>query len=199
MGNDEADVSRRKFLKALTAATSVIGLAGLGAAALPFIRAMEPSKGILAAGRVEVDISDLKTGGFKKIIWRKTPVFILRRTAVMIKATEKTDPAALADPATPDDRAIRPDLFVGLGICTHLGCVPRFMPERVPNTDQPGFYCLCHGGLYDTLGRRLGGPPPENLHLLPYRLIDENRLELGTETFGGYTENVRTIKQLPKG
>lgn len=197
MGGEE-EITRRKFLKMLAAAASVMGAAGAAASAIPFLEAMHPSKGILAAGRTEVDISDLKEGGFKKVIWRKSPVFILRRTTRMIRTTEETDPSELADPATVAERAIRPDIFVGIGICTHLGCVPRFMPDKLPHGEEPGFYCLCHGGLYDTLGRRLGGPPPENLHLLPYKIEDDRTLILGTEAFGGYGENARTISQLPE-
>ncbi|MBI2412789.1 MAG: ubiquinol-cytochrome c reductase iron-sulfur subunit [Deltaproteobacteria bacterium] len=197
MGGEE-ELTRRKFLKILVATASVMGAAGAVASAIPFIRAMEPSKGILASGRTEVDISDLKEGGFKKVVWRKSPVFILRRTSRMIRTTEETDPSELADPATVSERSYRPDIFVGIGICTHLGCVPRFMPDRLPKGEEPGFYCLCHGGLYDTLGRRLGGPPPENLHLLPYKIVDDRTLILGTEAFGGYGEDARTITQLPE-
>lgn len=188
-------VTRRRFL---TVASAVMGAIGAGFAAIPFIKAMSPTKDILAAGVLEADISDLKEGGLKTLIWRKQPVFILRRTSEMIKKDSEINPGELADKASPEDRVVRPDLFVSLGICTHLGCIPKFMPEGVPGTGQPGFYCPCHGGKYDSIGRRLAGPPPENLHLVPYRIEDDNKLLIGTETFAGYGENVRKIEELPK-
>lgn len=191
----EKEMSRRTFL---TTATVALGALGAGFAALPFIEAMSPTKDILASGRLEVDISSLKDGELKTVIWRKQPVFILRRTAQMIEAAAGVDPSALVDPASPADRVFRPDLLVCIGICTHLGCIPKFMPDHVPDMDQPGFYCPCHGGKYDTLGRRLAGPPPENLHLVPYRLETENSLLIGTEKFPGYGANVRKIEDLPK-
>lgn len=145
-----------------------------------------------------VDISKLKPGDFKRALWRKQPVFILRRTPEMIKMTTETDPSTLEDPAKPQDRYIKPDLYVSLGICTHLGCTPLFRADGLPGLKQPGFYCPCHGGEYDTLGRRLAGPPPENLHLLPYRIMDNGTLEIGTETFSGFSADIRKIEKLPK-
>jgi len=191
----EKEMSRRTFL---TTATVALGALGAGFAALPFIEAMSPTKDILASGRLEVDISSLKDGELKTVIWRKQPVFILRRTPQMIEAAAGIDPSGLVDPASPADRVFRPDLLVCIGICTHLGCIPKFMPDHVPDMDQPGFYCPCHGGKYDTLGRRLAGPPPENLHLVPYKLETENSLLIGTEKFPGFGADVRKIEDLPK-
>ncbi len=186
--------SRRDLLRYFTA---LFGGLGLGGAVYPFIRALEPPRDILRAGVMEVDIKDLKEGEVKTVLWRGQPVFILRRTEEMIEKTMRIDPSTLKDPATPAERALRQDIFVSIGICTHLGCIPRFKPEGVEGTDQPGFYCPCHGGKYDSLGRRLDGPPPENLHLLPYRFVDTWRLIIGEETFGGYNENIRVITRLP--
>ncbi len=187
-------VTRRKFL---TGAAAFLGAVGAAFAAWPFIRAMSPTKDILAAGVQEVDISTLQPGQLKTVIWRKQPVFILKRTPQMIEEASSVKTGELDDPAAPEDRAVEQGLFVSLGICTHLGCIPKFM-ERLPESEVSGFYCPCHGGKYDNLGRRLGGPPPENLHLVPYRLADQNRLIIGTEQFGGYGENIRKIQDLPK-
>ncbi|MDP2689214.1 MAG: ubiquinol-cytochrome c reductase iron-sulfur subunit [Deltaproteobacteria bacterium] len=189
----EARITRRALI--LKAAAGVVGLAGMGFAAVPFVRSMEPSKDILAAGRITVDISGLKSGGFRTVIWRKQPVFILRRTPEMIKATGQMDPGTLADPASPEQRAANPELFVAIGTCTHLGCVPHFV-ANVEGFNQQGFYCPCHGGKYDSLGRRLAGPPPENLHLVPYRQKG-NDLDIGTTEFIGYGAGVRVISGLP--
>lgn len=190
----DKEISRRNFL---TIASAALGAVGVGFAAVPFIRAMSPTKDILAAGVLTVDISDIKEGAFKTVIWRKQPVFILRRTPEMIKTSDDIDPSTLSDSASVTDRTIRPDIFVSIGICTHLGCIPKFL-DKVPDTNMPGFYCPCHGGKYDSLGRRLGGPPPENLHLVPYRIEAENKVVIGTETFPGYGANVRKMGGLPK-
>jgi ubiquinol-cytochrome c reductase iron-sulfur subunit len=182
--------SRRDFLKIAAAA---LGAFGAAAAAYPFIRALSPTKDIIEAGLVKADISDLKEGVLKTVVWRKQPVFILRRTEEMIKKTEETDVALLKDPARPEERAIRPDIFVALGICTHLGCIPKFVMDV---EGQPGFYCPCHAGKYDTLGRRLAGPPPENLHLLPYEFINDKEIVVGSRTFGGFADNIRKTGEL---
>ncbi|MBI2400263.1 MAG: ubiquinol-cytochrome c reductase iron-sulfur subunit [Deltaproteobacteria bacterium] len=155
-------VTRRKFL---TGAAALIGAVGAAFAAWPFIRAMSPTKDILAAGVQEVDISGLQPGQLKTVIWRKQPVFILKRTPRMIEEASAVKTSELDDPAAPEERSKEPELFVSLGICTHLGCIPKFV-EKLPESDVSGFYCPCHGGKYDNLGRRLGGPPPENLHLV---------------------------------
>ncbi len=188
-------MNRRKFLTVTSAAA---GACGIGLAAVPFIKAMSPTKDIVATGVMEIDISGMKAGELLLTIWRRQPVFILKRTAEMVEETSRIDVAGLKDPATPEERVKRPDFLVCIGICTHLGCIPSWQPEKVPDLDRPGFYCPCHGGKYDTLGRRLDGPPPENLHLLPYEFLDEKKLRIGTKSFTGYSDNIRKIQELPK-
>jgi ubiquinol-cytochrome c reductase iron-sulfur subunit len=188
-------VKRRDFL---TIATAAVGLCGIGLSAIPFIEAMGPTKDIIASGVMDVDITGIKEGEFRVVIWRRQPVFILKRTREMIEKTGGIAVGSLSDPATPEERVVRPDFLVCMGICTHLGCIPGWQPDKIPDLDMPGFYCPCHGGKYDSLGRRLAGPPPENLHLLPYRFASDNRLILGAATFAGYSENIRKIQDLPK-
>ncbi|MBI5442649.1 MAG: ubiquinol-cytochrome c reductase iron-sulfur subunit [Deltaproteobacteria bacterium] len=195
MHDPRSSPSRRDFL---TAAVVAVGGVGVGAAAFPFLRALSPARDILAAGVLEIDLSEIGPGELRTVLWRKQPVFLLRRTPEMIAKTASLDPASLLDPARPEDRSLRPEWFVGFGVCTHLGCVPLPDLGGVTGTGQPGFYCPCHGGKYDSLGRRLAGPAPENLHLLPYAFVSDDRVRLGTRAFGGYSENVRTIGGLPK-
>lgn len=187
-------VTRRDFL---TITTAVVGACGLGISAIPFISAMSPTKDIIAAGIMDVDMSGIKEGEFRVLLWRKQPVFILKRTQEMIDRTNRMDVVSLRDPAIPAERVKRPDLLVCIGICTHLGCIPSWQPGKIPGLDQPGFYCPCHGGKYDTLGRRLDGPPPENLHLVPYALAENNKLRIGTANFSGYGDNIRKLQELP--
>jgi ubiquinol-cytochrome c reductase iron-sulfur subunit len=189
------NMNRRNFL---TMTTAAVGACGIGIAAIPFIKAMSPTKDIITAGVLDVDISNIKEGAFHILMWRKQPVFIVRRDRAMIERSNSIDPASLRDPARPEERVIRPDILVCIGICTHLGCIPGWHPEKIPGLDQPGFYCPCHGGKYDTLGRRLDGPPPENLHLLPYEYLAENKIRIGTTKFAGYSEDIRKIQELPK-
>ena len=187
-------VDRRTFL---TTATSVVGACGLGMAAVPFIQALQPTRDLVAAGVMEVDLSDVKPGELRTVMWRKQPVFILHRTPEMIQDAQEIDPQTLADPASPDERVRRPEWLVCLGICTHLGCIPDLTPG-LPGLNRPGLLCPCHGGEYDTLGRRLAGPPPENLHLLPYEFLGDSKLRLGTEAFPGFGAGVRRLDNLPK-
>jgi ubiquinol-cytochrome c reductase iron-sulfur subunit len=187
-------VTRRDFL---TITTAAVGACGLGISAIPFIKAMSPTKDIIAAGLMDVDISGIKEGEFRVLMWRKQPVFLLKRTQEMVDRTNSMDVARLRDPAIPTERVKRPDLLVCIGICTHLGCIPSWQPEKIPGFDQPGFYCPCHGGKYDTLGRRLDGPPPENLHLVPYAFAENNLLRIGTTSFSGYGDNIRKLQELP--
>lgn len=192
----EQGLTRRSFL---TLATAAVGACGAGLAAVPFIRSMSPSSDIVAAGVMEVDVSKIPEGGLQVVLWRRQPVFILRRTPRMIATDDRVNPASLRDPATPAERVRRPEWLVCLGICTHLGCIPLLEAERMPGLDRPGFFCPCHGGKYDTLGRRLDGPPPENLHLLPYEFAGEGRLRLGSTSFSGFDAGVRALSQLPRG
>lgn len=191
----KGQVSRRDFLGIMTGG---VGGAGVCAAAYPFLRGMSPTKDLIASGVMEIDIGDIKEGEMKTVIWRKQPLLIVRRTTEMIEKAKQIDPAGLRDPATEADRVQRPDLLVVIGICTHLGCIPKFRPKAVEGTDQPGFYCPCHAGKYDSLGRQIDGPPPENLHLVPYTIVGDTKLIVGTETFAGYGANIRKIQDLPK-
>jgi menaquinol-cytochrome c reductase iron-sulfur subunit len=56
--------------------------------------------------------------------------------------------------------------------CAHLGCPVRWVDaaER--------FICPCHGGVYDLLGRRVGGPPVRPLDRFYTRIAGEN-VEVG--------------------
>ncbi|NND65169.1 MAG: ubiquinol-cytochrome c reductase iron-sulfur subunit [Gammaproteobacteria bacterium] len=190
---DELDLTRRRFL---TAATAVTGAVGVVAGATPFIASMKPSARARALGApVQVDISDLAEGEMMKVKWRGKPVVVLRRNAEMID--ELTQSAApLRDPnseeaqqpnyATNANRSIRPDVFVALSICTHLGCAPAFRPQKGEveiGADWPGgFFCRCHGSKFDLAGRVYTGvPAPLNLQVPPYRFLDENTLLIGDD------------------
>jgi menaquinol-cytochrome c reductase iron-sulfur subunit len=56
--------------------------------------------------------------------------------------------------------------------CAHLGCPVRWVDaaER--------FICPCHGGVYDLLGRRVGGPPVRPLDRF-YTRVEGNEVQVG--------------------
>jgi ubiquinol-cytochrome c reductase iron-sulfur subunit len=188
------DAQRRTWL--ITAGTA--GGAAAIATAVPFVSTLAPSERAKAAGApVEVDLSDIPPGGMKTVEWRGKPVWIVRRTAEMVAALEGHDDR-LADPKSQrddlpeamrnDGRSLRPDIFVAIGICTHLGCSPSRVPADSPNpsvgADWPGgFFCPCHGSTFDGAGRVFKNKPaPTNLEIPPYAFLGDSRLRIGNET-----------------
>jgi ubiquinol-cytochrome c reductase iron-sulfur subunit len=196
MAENDADQGKRRFL--LTATTLATGVAA-GAAAVPLVGSMLPSERAKAAGApVEVDISDLAPGQIKVVEWRGKPVWVVRRTPEMLKAVE-ADEERVADPtskrstqpayAKNEFRSLKPEYLVVVGICTHLGCSPvdRFDPQPQPfEADwRGGFYCPCHGSLFDLAGRVYKNKPaPENLAVPPYKFLSETTLIIGEDTQG---------------
>ena len=193
MADDDADLSKRRFL--LTA-TSVATGAAAAAASVPFVASMLPSERAKAAGApVEVDISKLEPGQKTIVEWRGKPVWIVRRTKAMLAAI-KEDTPRVADTASDDSeqpdyaknwhRSIKPEYLVLVGICTHLGCSPvdRFadQPEPFESNWNGGFYCPCHGSLFDLAGRVYKNKPaPTNLTVPPYRFTTDNSLVIGED------------------
>jgi ubiquinol-cytochrome c reductase iron-sulfur subunit len=197
MTNTEADLNRRKIL--LTA-TTVVGSAGVVATAVPFLSSMAPSEAAKAAGApVEVDIANIAPGKLLTVEWRGKPVWIVHRSEAMLAGLYNHN-NLLADPAssqpqqppyaTNPARAIRPPVFVAIGICTHLGCVPVYRPEPGAadlGADWPGgFYCPCHGSKFDLAGRVYSNvPAPRNLEVPKYTYLTDTRLLIGEDSKRG--------------
>ena len=191
-----SDPSKRTWL----IASSCAGAVGVGAVAVPFISSFEPSERAKAAGAaVEVDISGIKPGEKLTVEWRGKPVWILRRTPEQLATLPKND-AELADPQSkrkPDEftpvyarneaRSIKPEYFVAVGICTHLGCSPsdKFQPgsqPSLPNDWQGGFFCPCHGSTFDFAGRVFKNKPaPDNLEVPPHMYLSDSKLLIGED------------------
>ncbi len=177
-----------------TAATG--GVAAV-ATSIPFVSSFAPSERARAAGGpVEVDISDIPPGGVKTVEWRGKPVWVVRRTPDMMAAllghdTELVDPASTREqqPAYAKNaaRAIKPEVFVAIGICTHLGCSPNAVPKNTPNPSLPadwpgGFFCPCHASTFDNAGRVYKNKPaPTNLEIPPHRYASETRIVIGDD------------------
>ncbi|QSA98707.1 ubiquinol-cytochrome c reductase iron-sulfur subunit [Methylococcus sp. EFPC2] len=188
---DPVDTSKRWFL---TKAASAAGAVGVAFAASPFISSMQPSARAQAAGApVEVDIDKLEPGQLIRVLWRGKPVWVLHRTPESLADLPKLN-SKLRDPdskesdqpegARNEARAIRPEIFVALGVCTHLGCSPTYRPEIAPADLGPdwqgGFFCPCHGSLFDLAGRVYKGvPAPKNLEIPPYRYLSDSKLVVG--------------------
>ncbi len=187
------DPDKRLWLIATSAAGGVAALA----TAIPFVASFEPSERAKAAGGpVEVDISGIAPGGTKIVEWRGKPVWIVRRTPEMLAGLEGHD-AQLVDPLSIKDqqpayakntaRAIKADVFVAIGICTHLGCSPGAVPKGTANPSLPadwpgGFFCPCHGSTFDGAGRVFKNKPaPTNLEIPPYRYASESRILIGDD------------------
>jgi ubiquinol-cytochrome c reductase iron-sulfur subunit len=192
--DNQPNPGRRKML---TLVTSVAGGVAAGAAAVPFVTSMWPSAAVLAAGApVEADISQLKPGEQMTVEWRGKPVWILHRTPEMLAAVKK-DNDKVADPnskntdqqpsyAQNEFRSIKPEFLVLVGICTHLGCSPvdrlAAVPEPFDPSWQGGFYCPCHGSLFDLAGRVFRNKPaPDNLVVPPYKYLSDTRLLIGAD------------------
>jgi ubiquinol-cytochrome c reductase iron-sulfur subunit len=195
MSNSSVDPSKRTWLIASTCA----GVAGGIATAVPFVSSFQPSERAKAAGApVEVDISALKPGEKITVEWRGKPVWILKRTPEMLAGIKKED-GAVSDPKsernaypTPDYaknefRSIKPEVFVAVGICTHLGCSPtdKLAPgpqPSLPDDWQGGFLCPCHGSTFDLAGRVFKNKPaPDNLEVPPHKYLSDTRLLIGDD------------------
>ena len=186
--------TRRRFL---TAATSVVGVGGVAGVAVPFLGSWNPSEKAKAAGApVRADIGGIEPGQMVVIEWRGKPVYVLRRTAEQVSdlATlngDLKDPLseASAQPAyiSGEARALNEELLVIVGLCTHLGCAPKFRPE-VGAADMGGdewlggFFCPCHGSKFDLAGRVYKGVPASaNLEVPPCSFEGENVLVIGVD------------------
>ncbi|MGZ8261172.1 MAG: ubiquinol-cytochrome c reductase iron-sulfur subunit [Caldimonas sp.] len=181
-------------------ASSCAGAIGAGFVAVPFISSFQPSERERAAGAaVEVDISGIKPGEKLTVEWRGKPVWIVRRTPEQLAALPKLD-ALLADPTSkrkPDeltpayarneDRSIKPEYLVVVGICTHLGCSPidKFVPgaqASLPADWAGGFFCPCHGSTFDMAGRVYKDKPaPDNLEVPPHMYLSDSRIVIGED------------------
>ena len=199
--SEDVDHSRRRLLTAATVGTGVIGAAF---AALPFIASWNPSARAKALGApVDVDASKLEAGQMLKVVWRGQPVFVVRRVKAVVDQLGGHDDI-LADPKSDDSlqpayikatgavRARNPEYWVGLAVCTHLGCSPlgAFLPNdsfQVAGADlganwPGGFYCPCHGSKYDLSGRVFKSmPAPKNLTVPPYAISATMRIVIGVD------------------
>ena len=197
MANEEVNTGRRRFL---TATTAVVGAVGAGFAAVPFIKSWSPSARARFAGApVSQDISALADGAQMVLNWRGQPIFIARRSKAMLDVMKSLD-GILADPNSSNadqqpkyaqnaTRSIKPEISVLVGVCTHLGCAPEFLPEVKPQPFDPdwkgGYFCPCHKSRYDLAGRVFKAQPaPANLPVPPYFFENDSTVVIGVDPKG---------------
>src|SRR4051812_34663080 len=193
----EVDESRRKFLIAATVGTGAVGAV---LTAVPFVASWNPSESARAAGLpTELDLSKLEPGQMVTPFWRKQPIYVVRRTPQMVESLSGHN-EELKDPESKDSeqpaytknaqRAVRQDVLVLIGTCTHLGCLPksRFTPnDAAVMANWPGgFFCPCHGSKFDLAGRVFKGSPASvNLRIPPYSFRGDNTLVIGVDAEKG--------------
>jgi len=199
VADEDVDQSRRKFL---TTATISVGAVGVAFAAVPFIASWQPSERARAQGvPTELDVSKLEAGQMAVVLWRKQPIYVVRRTQEMLALLQNHNDR-LKDPTSKDnipsdqpeytrnpDRSRTPAILVLIGICTHLGCLPK---QRFAAGDAElgawwpgGFLCPCHGSRFDLAGRVFDGSPASiNLRIPPYSFSKETNLVIGVDEKG---------------
>ena len=195
-GSDQIDSSKRTWI----IASGCVGAVGVPFAAVPFISSFQPSERAKAAGApVEADISGLKEGEKMVVEWRGKPVWIVRRSKEQLASLKKGE-SGLADPESkrkPDEltpeyarnqaRSRKPEIFVAVGICSHLGCSPSDKFQTGPQPSLPndwagGFLCPCHGSTFDMAGRVFKNKPaPDNLEVPPHMFLSDTRLLIGDD------------------
>ncbi|EGU18823.1 ubiquinol--cytochrome c reductase, iron-sulfur subunit [Vibrio mimicus SX-4] len=175
-------------------------MGGLGAVAVavPFIKSWNPSAKAKAAGApVEVDVSKLEEGQMVRVEWRGKPVWVVRRAQSVVDGLKEHD-NQLRDPNSDEEqqpnyaqngyRSIKPEYFIAVGICTHLGCSPTYLPDSFSEQVQgvkSGFFCPCHGSKFDMAGRVFQGvPAPLNLVIPKHMYLTDTKIVIGLDETG---------------
>ena len=190
MSADIEDTNRRDFLVLAGNTFAAVG----GAAVLwPFVQQMNPDASALALSSIEVDLAPIKQGQAVTVMWRGKPVFIRNRTPDEIKQAQAVDVKTLTDgnarngalpentPAIDEDRVKKgkENWLVLVGVCTHLGCIPKGQSIADAKGDFGGWFCPCHGSHYDTSGRVRKGPAPRNLDVPVYTFLSDTKIKIG--------------------
>ncbi|MEG3618697.1 ubiquinol-cytochrome c reductase iron-sulfur subunit [Magnetovibrio sp. PR-2] len=176
MNDNTTTEGRRDFLLLATGTTAVVGTA---LALWPFIDNMNPAKDTQALSTTEVDLSPIKLGQRITVVWRGKPVFIDHRTPAQIERAVADDDVDMVDMQKDSERVQKAEWLIVVGICTHLGCIPRGQKQSDPVGEFGGWFCPCHGSHYDTSGRIRKGPAPRNLDIPLYTFLDDERVRVG--------------------
>ena len=187
-GSDSA--SRRDFLTIAAGSWVAVGAA---AALWPLVQQMNPDASTQALSSIEVDLAPIKEGQAVTVMWRGKPVFIRNRTKDEIAKAEATKMNELVDTSARNDalpdkaqandanrvKKDKPNWLVLVGVCTHLGCIPKGQTIADAKGDFGGWFCPCHGSHYDTSGRIRKGPAPKNLAVPTYDFLSDTKIKIG--------------------
>jgi ubiquinol-cytochrome c reductase iron-sulfur subunit len=153
----------------------------------------------------EIDISDLAEEELRVVHWKQQPVWILRRSPSMLRQLQApellsrlADPASTLEPqgrtpayARNAHRSIKPEVFVGLALCPHAGCVPVARLKAGPNPGRSdnwpgGFACPCHFATFDLAGRVFKDKPTDlNIEVPPHAYLSPMRMVIGRDESAG--------------
>ncbi|WP_221801750.1 ubiquinol-cytochrome c reductase iron-sulfur subunit [Oceanobacter mangrovi] len=194
MSQDGVNKGRRTLL---VGATSAVGAVGAGFVAVPFLGSWNPSEKAKAAGApAKVDVSKIEPGAMLTAEWRGKPVYIVHRTEEMVanlpshndRLKDPDNSVKTQQPAYADNinRSRKAELLVLLGVCTHLGCAPKYHPEVKAEPFDPkwqgGWFCPCHGSRFDLSGRVFKGSPAAiNLEVPPYMYESDSVVVIGVD------------------
>ena len=184
------DDDRRDFILVAAGAFAAVGL---GPLVWPMLDQMNPDASALALGSVEINLEPIAVGQAITIMWRGKPVFIRHRTEQEIEIANQTQISALPDrfarnqnlpedaPAVDRNRTLKghEKWLVLIGICTHLGCIPKGQRVGDAKGEFDGWFCPCHGSHYDTAGRIRKGPAPRNMDVPPFAFISDTKIKIG--------------------
>jgi ubiquinol-cytochrome c reductase iron-sulfur subunit len=184
------EVTRRDFIYIATGAFAAIGAA---AALWPAIDQMNPDASALSLASIDVDLAPIQTGQAITVLWRGNPIFVRNRTPEEIQKAKSVPVSQLKDPdaqvmgasaslpATDENRTKpgKENWLVMIGVCTHLGCIPKGQGAADDKGPYGGWFCPCHGSMYDTSGRIRQGPAPRNLEIPPYQFVGDTKIKIG--------------------
>lgn len=185
MASQADEPTRRDFLG--IAATAFAGV-GSALALWPFVDQMNPDASTQALASTEIDLKPVKEGQAITVMWRGKPVFIRNRTKEEVQKAASVDVKELPDSKEPDGKPAtdanrtkkgHENWLVLVGICTHLGCIPKGQAPADMKGDYNGWFCPCHGSHYDLAGRIRKGPAPRNLEVPPYEFVSDTKIKIG--------------------
>jgi ubiquinol-cytochrome c reductase iron-sulfur subunit len=188
--NSDDEPTRRDVILVAAAGFAAVGAA---AALWPLLDQMNPDQSALSLATTDVDLSHIDVGQAITVMWRGKPIFIRRRADDEIAAAKSVPVDDLPDPYArnanlPDDAPAsdenragkdREPWLVMIGICTHLGCIPKGQAVGDNRGEFGGWFCPCHGSQYDTAGRIRLGPAPQNLAITPYNFVSDTKIKIG--------------------
>lgn len=174
----QSEPRRRDFL---SYAALAYGAAGVGAVLMPLVNQMNPSADVLAESSTDIDLAAIEPGQAIKTVFRKQPLFVRNLTPAEIAEADKVPVEGLRDPETLAQRTKdgKKNWLITLGVCTHLGCVPLGAAEGEVRGEFGGYFCPCHGSVYDTAARIRKGPAPKNLEVPPYKFNSDTSITVG--------------------